>query len=211
MILVEPSWATPASRSGRPGSPPRPSTRSRSTIGRPEEPLPQEDHRRRRDRGLARPRHVHAATATCCSGTTRARRAVVARISLRDVMVIHLDGLGGAGARARDAHLRRARPCARQPALAGAGQGTARVYVPLTVDRKVMASVMKTHRFEGIRYEFVPGGEDRSLSRAARVAAPVRRRRGPGAHAYAGPLRRGRTTETDARHGHPPTALRPAK
>jgi urease accessory protein len=31
--------------------------------------------------------------------------------------------------------------------------------VPLTVDRKVMASVMKTHRFEGIRYEFVPGGE----------------------------------------------------
>ena len=34
-----------------------------------------------------------------------------------------------------------------------------RVYVPLTVDRKVMASVMNTHRFEGIRYEFVPGGE----------------------------------------------------
>jgi urease accessory protein len=33
------------------------------------------------------------------------------------------------------------------------------VYVPLTVDRKVMASVMKTHRFEGIRYEFVSGRE----------------------------------------------------
>ena len=33
------------------------------------------------------------------------------------------------------------------------------VYVPLTVDRKVMASVMDTHRFEGIRYEFVPGRE----------------------------------------------------
>ena len=32
-----------------------------------------------------------------------------------------------------------------------------RVFVPLTVDHKVMASVMKTHRFEGIRYEFVPG------------------------------------------------------
>jgi urease accessory protein len=31
------------------------------------------------------------------------------------------------------------------------------VYVPLTVDRKVMSSVMNTHRFEGIRYEFVPG------------------------------------------------------
>ena len=33
------------------------------------------------------------------------------------------------------------------------------MFVPLTVDRKVMASVMNTHRFEGIRYEFVPGGE----------------------------------------------------
>jgi urease accessory protein len=33
------------------------------------------------------------------------------------------------------------------------------VFVPLTVDHKVMASVMKTHRFEGIRYEFVPGEE----------------------------------------------------
>jgi len=31
--------------------------------------------------------------------------------------------------------------------------------VPLTVDRKVMASVMNTHRFEDIRYEFVPGSE----------------------------------------------------
>ncbi len=34
-----------------------------------------------------------------------------------------------------------------------------RVFVPLTVDRKVMASVMNTHRFEGIRYEFVPGDD----------------------------------------------------
>ena len=35
----------------------------------------------------------------------------------------------------------------------------ASVYVPLTVDRKVMASVMKTHAFAGITYEFVPGAE----------------------------------------------------
>ena len=85
-------------------------------------------------------------------------RAVVARISLRDVMVIHLDGLAALAPEIAMRDLRRAGPCARQPALAGAGQGN-RVYVPLTVDRKVMASVMKTHRFEGIRYEFVPGGE----------------------------------------------------
>ena len=34
-----------------------------------------------------------------------------------------------------------------------------RVYVPLTVDHAVMSSVMKTHAFEGIRYEFVPAAE----------------------------------------------------
>ncbi len=34
-----------------------------------------------------------------------------------------------------------------------------RVYVPLTVDHNVMSSVMRTHAFEGIRYEFVPAAE----------------------------------------------------
>lgn len=87
-----------------------------------------------------------------------ARRAVVARISLREVMVIHLDGLG---APASEVALRtcvelgHALGNQHWPALVKG----ARVYVPLTVDRKVMASVMNTHRFEGIRYEFVPGGE----------------------------------------------------
>jgi len=33
------------------------------------------------------------------------------------------------------------------------------VFVPLTVDRKVMASVMKTHAFSGISYDFAPGLE----------------------------------------------------
>ena len=46
----------------------------------------------------------------------------------------------------------------------------ARVFVPLTVDHKVMASVMKTHRFEGIRYEFVARQRNRALPRAARIA-----------------------------------------
>ena len=32
-----------------------------------------------------------------------------------------------------------------------------RVYVPLTVARAVMASVMKTHDFEGVTYGFAPG------------------------------------------------------
>ena len=34
-----------------------------------------------------------------------------------------------------------------------------KVYVPLTVDRKVMLSVMETHHLEGIVYEFQPGQE----------------------------------------------------
>lgn len=35
----------------------------------------------------------------------------------------------------------------------------AKIYVPLTVDRKVMLSVMDTHHLEGISYEFQPGRE----------------------------------------------------
>jgi urease accessory protein len=81
-----------------------------------------------------------------------AARAVVARISLREVMVIELDGMAGA---APEIELGHALGNQHWPALV---KGT-RVYVPLTVDRKVMSSVMNTHRFEGIRYEFVPGGE----------------------------------------------------
>ena len=34
-----------------------------------------------------------------------------------------------------------------------------KVYVPLTVDRKVMASVMRTHAFSNITYRFLPGTE----------------------------------------------------
>lgn len=34
-----------------------------------------------------------------------------------------------------------------------------KLYVPLTVDKKVMMSVMDTHRFEDITYEFQPGQE----------------------------------------------------
>jgi len=85
-------------------------------------------------------------------------RAVVARISLRDVMIIHLDGLGQVApeiALRTCVELGHALGNQHWPALV---KGS-RVYVPLTVDRRVMSSVMNTHRFEGIRYEFVPGGE----------------------------------------------------
>ena len=87
-----------------------------------------------------------------------ASRAVVARISLRDVMIIHLDSLAEASpevAMRTCVELGHALGNQHWPALV---KGRL-VYVPLTVDRKVMSSVMNTHRFESIRYEFVPGGE----------------------------------------------------
>lgn len=87
-----------------------------------------------------------------------ASRAVVARISLRDVMIIHLDQLAAQDpeyAMRTCLELGHALGNQHWPALV---KGS-RVFVPLTVDHKVMASVMKTHRFEGIRYEFVPGDD----------------------------------------------------
>jgi len=89
---------------------------------------------------------------------SKAGRAVVAKIALREVMIIHLDGLQRLESEvALRACLELGHALGNQhwPALVKG----ARVFVPLTVDRKVMSSVMNTHRFEGIRYEFVPGGE----------------------------------------------------
>ncbi len=88
----------------------------------------------------------------------QAARAVVVRVSLRDVMIIHLDSLKGTDpevAMRTCVELGHALGNQHWPALVKEGV----VYVPLTVDRKVMASVMETHRFEGIRYEFAPGGD----------------------------------------------------
>ena len=87
-----------------------------------------------------------------------AAAAVVARINLREVMIVHLDDLTRLTpdvAMRTCVELGHAMGNQHWPALVKGG----RVYVPLTVDRKVMASVMDTHRFEGIRYEFVPGRE----------------------------------------------------
>lgn len=84
--------------------------------------------------------------------------AVVARIDLREVMVVHLDDLKNLApdvAMRTCVELGHAMGNQHWPALVKGNL----VYVPLTVDRKVMSSVMDTHRFENIRYEFVPGRE----------------------------------------------------
>ena len=88
----------------------------------------------------------------------QAHSAIVARIELRDVMVVDLDDLLRVApdvAMRTCVELGHAMGNQHWPALAKGNL----VYVPLTVDRKVMASVMDTHRFEGVRYEFVPGRE----------------------------------------------------
>jgi len=83
---------------------------------------------------------------------------ILASIRMREVMAIHLDKLAQADpavAIRTCVELGHALGNQHWPALV---KGT-RVYVPLTVDRKVMESVMRTHRFEGISYELVPGAE----------------------------------------------------
>ena len=86
------------------------------------------------------------------------RTAVVAAISLRDVMVIHID------APASIAPELLLRTCVELGHALGnqhwpAFVNGARVFGPLTVLRQVLASVMNTLRFENIRSEFVPGAD----------------------------------------------------
>jgi len=85
-------------------------------------------------------------------------RAVIVRIQLKDVMVIDLSEVVGED---KDTIVRtvfelgHALGNQHWPAVV---KGT-RVFVPLTVDRKVMSSVMKTHNLTGVRYDFAPGAE----------------------------------------------------
>jgi len=86
------------------------------------------------------------------------RRAIVARIHLNEVMVIELADVtvGRTDAIVRTVfELGHALGNQHWPAIVK----DTRVLVPLTVDLKVMASVMKTHALPGVRYDFVPGAE----------------------------------------------------
>jgi urease accessory protein len=86
------------------------------------------------------------------------RRAVVTHIDLRDVMIIDLGALAGEppdAAMARCVELGHALGNQHWPAVV---RGT-RVYVPLTVARDVMQSVMKTHDFARVGYSFAPGAQ----------------------------------------------------
>jgi urease accessory protein len=138
-----------------------------------------------------------------------ANSAVIAKLSLRDVMVIHLGDLGKDNpeiALRTCVELGHALGNQHWPALVKGNE----VYVPLTVDRKVMASVMNTHRFEGIRYDFVPG------ARIVPYLAPHESRRlfggaeGP-VHTHTQERYAVVDEETGRAYGHPPVSLRPVK
>ncbi len=86
------------------------------------------------------------------------RRALVVRLRLNDVLVADLGALAQeeASEAIREA-LEFGHAVGNQhwPAVV---RGT-KVYIPLTVDRTVMRSVLRTHRFERIAYAFQPGAE----------------------------------------------------
>lgn len=84
------------------------------------------------------------------------KKAVVLRIELNPVLVIDLSALESLD---KETMLRR---CVELGHAIGNQHWPAvvkgsKVYVPLTVDKKVMLSVMETHHLEGITYEFQTG------------------------------------------------------
>ena len=87
------------------------------------------------------------------------RTAIVARVDLNDVMVIDLSALLEQPPQEESMAV-----CVRLGHALGNQHWAAvvkglRVYVPLTIAREVMASVMKTHAFDGVTYTFVRGAE----------------------------------------------------
>jgi urease accessory protein len=84
------------------------------------------------------------------------RAAIVARIDLKDVLVIDLGGLADGPPEVSMARCVELGHALGNQHWAAVVKGR-RVYVPLAVSRAVMASVMKTHSFEGVTYAFVPG------------------------------------------------------
>lgn len=86
------------------------------------------------------------------------RKAAVARITLQDVLIIDFSKVIEQEPQSMAQtcfELGHALGNQHWPALVK----ESKVYVPLTVARAVMASVMKTHAFSGITYEFSPGTE----------------------------------------------------
>ncbi len=107
---------------------------------------------------VALKRHVQLADGDILTHDALNRRIVAFRIRLNDVLVADLSALTGSPTDEllhTAVELGHAIGNQHWPAVV---KGT-KVYVPLTVDRKVMESVMNTHRLEGVVCSFQPGAE----------------------------------------------------
>ena len=115
---------------------------------------------------LDRSFHLHDGDVLYCNEADNV--LVVARVALKDVLVIELEGLE------KLPPLEILRACFEL----GHGLGNqhwptvikgSTVYVPLSVDQKVMASVMRTHAFKHVTTRFAPGEEIAPLLDAKEV------------------------------------------
>lgn len=113
---------------------------------------------RNNEYAVALKRHAQVVNGDVLAYDVQTNKLVVIRIELSPVLVIDL---GGLVEKSRDTivhicvELGHAIGNQHWPAVV---KGT-KVFVPLTVDKKVMMSVMDTHHIEGITYEFQPGLE----------------------------------------------------
>lgn len=84
--------------------------------------------------------------------------AIVARVDLNEVLVIDIGALVDGPPEVSMARCVELGHALGNQHWAAVVKGTL-VYIPLTVARAVMASVMKTHAFEGVTYEFAQGAD----------------------------------------------------
>lgn len=105
---------------------------------------------------VALKRHTQVVDGDIIAYNPEAHTAVALRIDLSPVLVISLDALADKNPDLiirRSVELGHAIGNQHWPAVV---KGT-KVYVPLTVDKKVMLSVMETHHLEDVEYEFQKG------------------------------------------------------
>lgn len=108
--------------------------------------------------GIALKRHTQVEDGDILDYDASQNKAVVIRIELKPVLIIDLEKIARKNPEEIvrfSVELGHAIGNQHWPAIV---KGT-KVYVPLTVDKKVMLSVMDTHHFEDISYEFQAGHE----------------------------------------------------
>lgn len=107
---------------------------------------------------VALKRHSQVADGDIVAFDPENKKAVVLRLKLSPVLVVDMSGLAGKDPDLvirTSVELGHAIGNQHWPAVV---KGT-KVYVPLTVDKKVMLSVMETHHIEDITFEFQEGME----------------------------------------------------